>query len=445
MEFEDLELSNLTLKALEELGYKKLTSIQKICILPALNGRDVLGSGKTGSGKTLCFVIPIIEKLWSKQWSNLDAIGGCVICPIRELGVQIFEVMRTVSFYHSFGVRALIGGNFIKKNKKSNKKFSIMIATPSSLLNLISSEKFFTLDYLEILTLDEIDKILDMGFQRVFSSILKFISEKKQTLVFSATLTKKIRNVTRLNLVNPVFCKVRKRRKTESKKSEFPEAPSKLFQYYLKVNLNEKINILFSFLKSHQDQKIIVFFSSRKQVGFFYYIFKALLPNCSFFFIYGNMNQKKRASNFIFFNQSKKGILFTTDLVSRGVDFKSIDWVVQADCPHDVETYLHRIGRAGRFNKEGKSVLLIGQQEIFFLNLLNSNNIKIFQMRISKGQIVCVSEKISLLVRQNRKLNILGNSAFLNYTRFIISQKNKKIFRLNKSGMLQMAKSFGLV
>lgn len=156
------------------------------------------------------------------------------------------------------------------------------------------------------------------------------------------------------------------------------------------------------------------------------------------------MKQKKRIENIISFNESPKGILLSTDLISRGMDFKGIDWVVQADCPHDLETYIHRIGRTGRFIEKGKTILILSHQESFFLKLLSDNSIKLFRMKISKEQLISIEEKITFLIKQKPKFGLLCQSAFLNYLRFIFFQKNKKIFHLSRKEIEQKAKSFGL-
>lgn len=295
--FKDINLSSFTLKTLDKLGYISMTSIQRICIPPALKGQDILGSARTGSGKTLCFVIPIVEKLWSKGWTDLDSIGGCIICPIRELGIQIFHIMKYFSSSHFLTSEILIGGKSLPKKKKP---YSILVTTPSSLIKESFSVKNFGLDRLEILSFDEIDKILDMGFQRIFSFILKTIPPNKQTLLFSATLTRKIKNITRLNLRNPIFCSVQKKERN-LKPNSFPETTKQIFQYYVKINSKDKINVLFSFLRSHKDEKIIVFFSTRKQICFFFQILKKFAQQTSLFCVYGNMKQKKRIENYLTF------------------------------------------------------------------------------------------------------------------------------------------------
>mmetsp|Transcript_530 Transcript_530/g.1248 ORF Transcript_530/g.1248 Transcript_530/m.1248 type:complete len:383 (-) Transcript_530:3626-4774(-) len=370
--FEDINLSTPTTKALEKLGYRQMTNIQKICIPPALKGNDILGSARTGSGKTLCFVVPTVEKLWYKKWTDSDFIGGCIICPIRELGVQVFALTKTISSCHFLTSQIFIGGKQFKE-KKRKKDFSILVTTPSSLIKEIFSKNIFGLDSLQIISIDEIDKLLDLGFYRVFSLILKIIPKKIQTLAFSATLTKKVKNITRLNLKAPIFCRVGKNEKKDfpfKKIENFPETTTKIFQFYVKIPSEEKFNILFSFIQSHKKKKMIIFLSTRKQINFFSQILKNFSPHVFWYQVYGNMNQKKRIENIISFNESQGGILLSTDLISRGMDFRFVDWIIQADCPHDVETYLHRTGRTGRFFEKGKSLLIVCHQETFFLKTL---------------------------------------------------------------------------
>jgi ATP-dependent RNA helicase DDX10/DBP4 len=443
VEFNDLNLSEYTLSSLTRLGFRKLTSIQKISIPPALRGFDVLGSARTGSGKTLCFIVPIIEILWVKKWSKEDSIGSCIICPTRELAIQLFDFAKSVSKQHSLEIGIIIGG---KQNIKENKKKSIISSTPGCLFRHLLNNKLFNLDSLKILAFDEADKILDSSFWKIINIMSKFLPKKKQILLFSATLNPKVRNVARLNLKNPIFCSLSTKNKTSVeptlKKFQVDFNQTKHFVVFLYDY--EKINYLFSFLRSHKTQKIIIFISTRKQVKFFSEIFKVMCPDFLIFNTYGSMNQNKRIYNFLKFNQYTRGFLFSTDLTSRGLDFRSVDWIIQLDCPQTIESYIHRVGRTGRFLEKGKAILFLDYSESKFINKLREKLINIYQVKFNKKHIISIENKLRLLLKNNNKCLTLAQNAFISYARLVYFQKKKEYSDFNKLNWKKFASNLGL-
>jgi len=247
---------------IQKLGYQQLTKIQKICIPPALQGYDILGSSKTGSGKTLCFVIPVLQKLYSHQWCLNDALFGIVLVPIRELGLQIYDFFNHFSSFAFLKILLLLG-SFSKKKKKKKlgqkkKKIkftniSLTIATPGRLLQTIVDTSFFTVDALKIFVVDEADRILDAGFQTFFSTFLPFLPKKKQILLFSATLNSKLKNLARFNFRKPFFGSVREKKKKYKSavisNPIFPEVSSNIFQYYTLVSPEKKNRSVVFFFK----------------------------------------------------------------------------------------------------------------------------------------------------------------------------------------------------
>jgi ATP-dependent RNA helicase DDX10/DBP4 len=429
-----------------KIGYKKLTRIQKICIPPSLKGYDILCSAKTGAGKTICFAIPTVQKIFAYKWTTNDPIYSCILCPVRELAIQLYTFFNNFSSLNSIEIFLLIGGNIKEKKNNFKKSISLTIGTPGRLFQILIEKNLFNFDHLKILVLDEIDQMLDLGFKKFFFLIFKYFQKEKQILLFSATLSKQLRNIARLNLKNPFFGSVINKKSNINfiKKNFFIGIPSNIFQFYNLLSPEKKINVLFSFLKSHSYRKIIVFFSTRKQVKFFYFLFKNLKLSVNFFFCYGDLSQKKRTKNFIDFFKSKKGILFTTDILSRGLDFKDIDWVIHFDCPQNLETYLHRIGRTGRISAVGKTLLFLNYNEILFLDELKLNGIYISSIYLNFNQILSLNYKIKKLTKKHKTINILAVNAFFNYSRFLYFQKNKNIFNLNKISWGKIAEEFGL-
>lgn len=231
----------------------------------ALNGKDILGAAQTGSGKTLAFLIPIIEKLYLKQWTKLDGVGALVITPTRELAYQIFNTLCKVGAHHDFSAGLVIGGKDLKFERNLMDQCNIIICTPGRLLQHMDENPLFDCVNMQILVLDEADRCLDMGFEQTMNAIFANLPPKKQTLLFSATQTKSVKDLARLNLKDPCYV---------STYEDFQfNTPKELVQSYVCVELKDKVSVLWSFLRNHPNKKIIVFFSSCKQVKYFFEIF----------------------------------------------------------------------------------------------------------------------------------------------------------------------------
>jgi len=441
--FESLFVSLKTVKKLNSMGYVHATLIQRKCIPLAIRGRDIMASSKTGSGKTLCFIIPIIEKLVIKKWSLDDMVGGCIICPVKELAIQIYAICKSISSAHSLNVGLFIGG--VKTNTKKNRA-SIIVTSIGRLCEEILVSKKFNLDSLNILAVDEIDQILDLGFKRSFLQILKIIPKSRQTLLFSATLTTKIKDLVRLNLNRPIFLY----HKTDIKKtgscflSPSYLIPKNIYQYYSLVESNQKTNFLYSFLCSHYKKKSLVIFSTNKQVTFFSIIFSKLRPNFLIFKIHGGLKQIERTANYVSFNQTNSGVLFASDVISRGIDFKSVDWVVQFDCPQNIKYYLHRIGRTGRLSEIGQSLLILTQAEKYFLFLLQKHSILISKIKIREKQLTKITENIVGFISKEKDLYINAHSAFMNYTRFTFSVQYNRNPEFSTIDWKKLGENYGI-
>ena len=435
--FSDLKISKNTTDALSEKNLYKLTSIQKIAIPPSLKNRDIIGSSKTGTGKTLCYIVPIIEKLWCKNWTVCDSTGALIISPTRELAVQIFALLKNLVKYHIFNSKLFIGGI---KNEKTNA--SVLVATPGNAAEKILDSPFFDLKNLKIIAFDEADLILDSGFKEIIDFIVEFLPKKIQTLIYSATINSKIRNLAILNLKKPIFCFFKKKNRLQNIKTI--QIPKKLYQFFCFAKIDEKFTLLISFLNANRGKKILVFFSTRKQVKLYYELSKKFFPKLKIFFSYGKMNQAKRIQNFVSFNESDNAIFFTTDLFSRGLDFKSVDWVIHFDCPSNFEIFVHRNGRTCRFGNSGKTLIFLLDTEWYFLKTINRNGDRVSKIFFSKNQIIGIEKKIKKYINTNQNLLKLALETFLNFLKFIFYQKNKKIFKFGKIKWQKYAESLGL-
>ena len=266
-------------------------------------------------------------------------------------------MLRAIGGYHSFSAGLVIGGKNVKEERDRLSRMNILVATPGRLLQHMDQTFGFDTDNLQLLgenisdcgiygfiltnirlsVLDEADRILDMGFSRTLNALLSHLPQSRQTLLFSATQTKSVKDLARLSLKDPVSVGV-KEQDTEA------ATPKSLEQHYVLCELPKKLDILWSFIKSHLQSKILVFFSSGKQVRFVFETFRRMHPGIPLLHLHGPQKQATRLGTFSRFTSTSHSVLFATDIAARGLDFPSVDWVVQVDCPEDVETYIQKLG-----------------------------------------------------------------------------------------------------
>ncbi|KAG0687804.1 ATP-dependent RNA helicase dbp4 [Pichia californica] len=441
--FKELPLTADLLKGLDRSGFHSMTEIQKLAIPQCLKGNDILAAAKTGSGKTLSFLIPVIEKLIFEDWSDMDGLGALIITPTRELAVQIYEVLLKIGKFTQLSAGLVIGGKDYNFEKERIGRVNILIGTPGRLLQHMDESATLQTDNVQMLVLDEADRILDMGFKKTLDAILGQLPASRQTLLFSATQTKSISDLARLSMVNPQY--VNANLINGGIGSEELSLPESLEQSYVVVPLNEKLSLLWSFLKSHLQSKILVFMSSSKQVHFIYEAFRKLQPGIPLMKLHGRQKQKARLETSLKFTQSKNCCLFATDVVARGLDFPAIDWVIQLDCPEDIATYVHRVGRCARFGRQGKSMLmLLPSEEENFASQLTAKKIDIKKLNIKGSKKKNIQPQIQSLCFNSAELKYLAQKAFISYCKSVIIQKNKSVFKIDELPLDLFATSYGL-
>ncbi|GLV31849.1 uncharacterized protein CBL_07609 [Carabus blaptoides fortunei] len=435
--FSDFPLSASTLKGLKDCSYKAPTEIQKETIGLSLRGKDVLGAAKTGSGKTLAFLIPILEILYCKQWTRLDGLGALVITPTRELAYQIFETLRKVGIHHDFSAGLIIGGKDLKFERKRMDQCNIVIGTPGRLLQHMDENPLFDCVNMQVLVLDEADRCLDMGFQQSMNSIIANLPPERQTLLFSATQTKSVKDLARLSLKDPSYVSVH-----ENSKHSTPEG---LQQSYVVCQLHDKVSIIWSFIKNHLKQKSIIFFSSCKEVKYMYEIFCRLRPGVSLLALYGTLHQLRRMDIYESFCKKSNAVLFATDLAARGLDFPQVHWVVQADCPEDAATYIHRVGRTARYHRGGESLLLLmPSEEKAMLEELEQKKIPINKIDINPIKLNNPVRKMEAFLARDPSLKDTAQRAFVSYAKAVFLMKNKSVFDIQALDTDAYAHSLGL-
>nr|XP_013189499.1 unnamed protein product [Amyelois transitella] len=436
--FKDFPISQKTLKGLKDNNYIIPTEIQRQAIGYALQGKDILGAAKTGSGKTLAFLVPILELLFCKKWTRYDGVGAIVISPTRELAYQIYETLRKIGHYHDFSAGLIIGGQNLKFERKRMDQINILICTPGRLLQHMDENPLFNCHQMQILVLDEADRCLDLGFAQAMNAIIENLPTERQTLLFSATQTKSVKDLARLSLSFPTYVAPHEQADTVT--------PESLQQSYIVCDLDEKMAILWSFIRNHLKQKVLVFMATCKQVKYTYQLFCKLRPGVSLLALYGSLHQEKREKIYNEFCRKSNVVLFATDLASRGLDFPRVNWVIQMDCPEDVETYIHRAGRTARgvFGK-GEGLLMLLPHEEKIVEDLKKSKIPINKIAIDPSKVVLPEKKIEGLVSFNSDLKKSAQRAFISYVRSVFLMKNKDIFNVQLLDTDAYGRSLGLV
>jgi ATP-dependent RNA helicase DDX10/DBP4 len=285
--------------------------------------------------------------------------------------------------------------------------------------------------------LDEADRILDMGFEKTVNAIIDFLPNTRQTLLFSATQTKSVKDLARLSLKNPEYVAVHEKSNSST--------PAQLTQAYVVTELPDKLDILWSFIKSHIHQKSLIFLSSCKQVRFVYESFRKMQPGVPLLQLHGKLRQSARMEVYEAFSRARSAVLFATDIAARGLDFPAVNWVVQVDAPEDLATYIHRVGRTARYEEGGNALMfLLPSEEEGILELLNDKLPNLRRIRVNPSKTVNVQSQLQALCSQYTDLKYLAQKALLTYVKSIFLQKNKKVFDVHALPIELYAEAIGL-
>ncbi|TYZ63870.1 hypothetical protein PybrP1_006232 [[Pythium] brassicae (nom. inval.)] len=435
--FDLFPLSDATRRGLQRGKFSKPTLIQTGAIPHALAGRDILAAAKTGSGKTLAFLIPVLEKLYRARWDVEDGLGALVISPTRELALQIFEVLRSVGKMHSFSAGLVIGGKNFREEQFRLVRMNILVCTPGRLLQHMEQTPGFDPSNLQVLVLDEADRILDMGFQQQLAAILSYLPASRQTMLFSATQTKSVKDLATLSLQAPEYVAVHEK--------SAQATPSGLAQSYVVCALDQKLDVLLSFIKAHLKQKAIVFLSTCRQVRFVHQVFCKLQPGVPLLALHGKYKQGKRVEIYYEFLNKPAAVLFATDIAARGLDFPQVDWVVQLDCPEDTANYIHRVGRTARYNKQGKALLtLLPSEAAGMATAFADAKIPVKEIKLNPAKTQSCRQKVTSVVAADKEIKALAQKAVMSYVRSVHLQPNRAVFDAAALPVDDFALSYGL-
>ncbi|KAK6122494.1 hypothetical protein DH2020_043780 [Rehmannia glutinosa] len=428
--FTSLPIAEPTMRAINDMGFKCMTQIQARAIPALLEGKDVIGGARTGSGKTLAFLIPVVELLYQTQFSPRNGTGAIIICPTRELAIQMNELLtcflmvvlqthdvaKDLLKYHSQTLGLLIGGLGRSALKEEAKRLfngvNLLIATPGRLLDHLHNTKGFTYKNLKCLVVDEADRILEANFEEEIRKIVKILPQKRQTALFSATQTMKVTN-------------------------------EGLKQGYCVVPSSKRFCLLYSFLKKNPSKKVMVFFSSCDSVKFHSDLLKYIGIDCHD--IYGKKKQHNRNSTLEDFRKADKGILLCTDVAERGLDIPAVDWVLQYDPPKEPKKYIHRVGRTARGEgAEGNALLVLIPEELQFLSQLKASKVPLTEYGFNEKNLKNVQPHLEKLISNNYYLNKSAKDAYKSYILAYHSHSMKDIFNVHRLDLQGVAASFGL-
>ncbi|WP_347550258.1 DEAD/DEAH box helicase [Pseudalkalibacillus hwajinpoensis] len=363
--FQDLGLSNTLIEAVNQMGFEETTPIQAGTIPMALEGKDVIGQAQTGTGKTAAFGIPMIEKIDT----SLSHVQGIILAPTRELAVQVAEELNRIG--QAKGVRALPiygGQSIVHQIKALKKRPQLVVATPGRLIDHME-RKTIRLSEVSFVVLDEADEMLNMGFIEDIEKILKGVPNERQTLLFSATMPKRIALLAEKFMSNPETVR------TKSKEMTVPS----IEQHYYEVRDSKKFDILCRLLDTQSPELAIVFARTKKRVD---EVSEGLKKRGYMAEgIHGDLPQGKRDQVIKQFKDSTIDIMVATDVAARGLDISGVTHVYNFDIPQDPESYVHRIGRTGRAGKSGLASTFITPREYDHLKVIEKITKKAMQKR----------------------------------------------------------------
>ncbi len=351
MRFTEFDFNPGLLEGIEASGYETATPVQEQVIPAVMAGKDIIASAQTGTGKTAAFLLPMIHKLLG---SHSDGqVGALIIVPTRELAIQISQHLEGLSYFTNLSSIAIYGGsdgqNFVAEKKALQMGADIIVCTPGRMIAHINMG-YSNMKGLQFLVLDEADRMLDMGFQDDINRIILEIPAKRQTLLFSATMPDKIRQLARRILHSPVEVNI-----------AIAKPPEKIVQKAFVVYDAQKLGLIKHVLKTTPYKSALIFCSRKQNVKDLTRIL--LQSKFDVAEMHSDLEQAKREEVMNGFNSGRFPVLIATDILSRGIDIDTIDLVINYDVPHDGEDYVHRIGRTARAEADGVAFTFIGEKE----------------------------------------------------------------------------------
>jgi len=352
LKFTEFGFDDRLLDGIDASNYDEATPVQAQVIPLILEGKDIIASAQTGTGKTAAFLLPLINKIITAPQSG-DGITSLVIVPTRELAIQIAQHLEGLSYFTSISSIAVFGGGdgnaFVQEKKALSMGADIVVCTPGKMMAHIKMG-YVKLNQLKYLVLDEADRMLDMGFFDDIMFIIKHLPEKRQNLLFSATMPPKIRQLARTILTNPAEINI-----------SISKPPEKIIQQAYMVYDAQKNPLIIHLLKENHLKKVVIFCSSKLNVKQLTRDLKKAGIKAGE--IHSDLEQESREDILMQYRSGRLPVLVATDILSRGIDIDNIELVINFDVPHDGEDYVHRIGRTARAEADGTAFTLVSVKE----------------------------------------------------------------------------------
>ena len=369
MSFKELNLSDDILKAITDKGYTKPTEIQNFLVKEILNHHDIIASAHTGTGKSAGFLLPILQNL-STKFKDRHYHQAIIIAPTKELVNQLHKNIEEYSKYTPIKSVALIGGSNFTNQANRLKDADIIVATSGRLNEHIKQNNIST-QSIDYLVLDEADTILDMGFIHEISQIITHLPKQRQTILISATINTRVKELAKEILIKPKLIEVDNC------------ISSNISQLVYPVLAEKKIDLLAYLIGSNNFERVLVFTRKKSEANIVYKELKAWGLKSDI--IHGDIKVGDRKRALEKFKNKEIKVLVSTDIGARGLDIKELDVIISYDIPHILNDYIHRIGRTGRAGREGKSILLVSENEMVALTDLQKHiDIKIEQKKIEE-------------------------------------------------------------
>ncbi|CAL1387718.1 unnamed protein product [Linum trigynum] len=455
--FSDLNpaLSDPVLDALKEGGFDYCTPVQAATI-PLLCGyKDVAVDAATGSGKTLAFVVPLVEILRRVSPApKPQQVLGIIISPTRELSSQIYHVAQPfIATLSNLKSLLLVGGGDVKADVKKIEEdgANLLIGTPGRLHDIM--ERVDDLDFrnLEVLILDEADRLLDMGFQKQLNAIISRLPKLRRTGLFSATQTEAVQELAKAGLRNPVRVEVRAETKSlgdsgSSQHSASSKTPSGLHLEYFECEADKKPSELVDLLVKNKSRKTIIYFMTCACVDYWGVVLPQLsvLKGLSLIALHGKMKQNAREKALAKFTSLTSGVLLCTDVAARGLDIPGVDYIVQYDPPQDPNVFIHRVGRTARLGRQGHGIVFLLPKEEAYVEFLKIRRVPL-EERKSIDDVPDVVSQIRSVARKDRDVMEKGLRAFVSFVRAYKEHHCSFIFRWKELEVGKLGMGFGLL
>jgi superfamily II DNA/RNA helicase len=352
MIFSSLDLAPEIQQAIDACGYKEMTAIQELAIIPARRGKDILASAQTGTGKTAAFALPILQLMHSQPQATLDGkTRALILTPTRELAEQLAETINRYAQFMSITVTALYGGVKISSQQKKLKNpINIVVSTPGRLLEHAASGNI-NLSTVEFLVLDEADRMLDMGFIDDVMTLLQKLPKKRQTMLYTATMSRAVKDLAKKLLTNHEEISVAKQNAIADTVEHVVYA----------VGEHQKAKLFVELIETHNWFKVLVFTSTKFQADTLKVKLKEVGIKSDLF--HGDKTQGSRRRALADFKSDKIQVLIATEIAARGLDIQGLDQVVNYNLPYLAEDYVHRVGRTGRAGSKGQAISFVSREE----------------------------------------------------------------------------------